>query len=183
MTGAKANKPAWPHGYTLIAPASAADPGAPAGGSWRQMAPRKPVAQAPHDSTRILVVEPDAYHRRVLRLLLGAPHASVIEVQTGAAAIDLLGLKSFDLVIAAIGKDRAKDMHLVDWVRRNPSDWSDMPILGLLDEGDAGGAGRLVAEGLTDWTVKPVRRVDLSEKLLALMPALGDLSRPRPISS
>ncbi|MEP7211318.1 MAG: response regulator [Alphaproteobacteria bacterium] len=143
------------------------------------MKPRKPVAQAPHDSTRILLVEPDAYHRRVLRMLLTAPHASVIEVSTGQAAIDLLGLKSFDLVIAAIGEDRSADMHLVKWIRRNPSGWSDIPILGLLDENDTDGVGRLVSDGLTEWTVKPVRRAELSTKLLALMPALGDLSQPQ----
>ena len=43
------------------------------------------------------------------------------------------------------------------------------------------GAGRLVSDGLTDWTVKPVRRNELSQKLLALMPALGDLSQPQPL--
>jgi CheY-like chemotaxis protein len=182
MSGANAQKPAWPHGFAPIAPEPSAEPFSPVGETWWRMKPRKPVAQAPHDSTRILLVEPDAYHRRVLRMLLTAPHASVIEVSTGQAAIDLLGFKSFDLIIIAIGKDRAADMHAVKWIRRNPSGWSDIPILGVLSEDDTGGAGRLVTDGLTDWTVKPVRRAELSEKLLALMPALGDLSQPQPLN-
>jgi DNA-binding response OmpR family regulator len=182
MTGANKKKPAWPHGFAPIAPDPSAEPFSPVGETWWRMKPRKPVAQAPHDSTRILLVEPDAYHRRVLRMLLTAPHASVIEVATGEAAIDLLGFKSFDLIIVAIGDDRAADMHVVKWIRRNPSAWSDMPILGVLGEDDTDGAGRLVTDGLTDWTVKPVRRAELSEKLFALMPALGDLSQPRPVS-
>ena len=179
MTGAKANKPAWPNGFAAIEPDSSVEPYSSAGETWWRMKPRKPVAQAPHDSTRILLIEPDAYHRRVLRMLLTAPHASVIEVSTGQAAIDLLGFKSFDLVIAAIGENRAVDMHVVKWIRRNPSGWSDIPILGVLDQADTHDAGRLMTDGLTEWTVKPVRRAQLSEKLLALMPALGDLSQPQ----
>ena len=180
MSGAQPKKPIWPYGFAPIAPDPAAQPFTPAGQTWWKMKPRKPVAQAPHDSTRILLIEPDAYHRRVLRVLLTAPHASLIEVSSGAAAIDLLGFKSFDLIITAIGADRAGDMHVVKWIRRNPSAWSDIPILGLLEEDDTDGAGRLISDGLTDWTLKPVRRAELSQKLLALMPALGDLSQPLP---
>ena len=180
MSGAHSKKAIWPHGFAPIAPDPVVEPFSPTGQTWWRMKPRKPVAQAPHDSTRILLIEPDAYHRRVLRMLLSAPHASLIEVSSGAAAIDLLGFKSFDLIITAIGADRADDMHMVKWIRRNPSAWSDIPILGLLGEDDTAGAGRLVSDGLTDWTVKPVRRNELSQKLLALMPALGDLSQPQP---
>ena len=173
MSGAQSKRPIWPHGFAPIAPDSSIEPFGAAGQTWWRMKPRKPVTQAPHDSTRMLLIEPDAYHRRVLRILLTTPHASLIEMSSGAAAIDLLGFKSFDLIITAIGADRAGDMHVVKWIRRNPSAWSDIPILGLLEEDDTDGAGRLVARIATRVGVRGGRSMRRTWGLLVLILALA----------
>ncbi|MBI1362047.1 MAG: response regulator [Alphaproteobacteria bacterium] len=177
----------WPHGYEAIVPEKPVEPAlqpwSPRRDSWWAKRPRKPLAQAPHDYTRILLVEPDAYHRRVLRMLLTSPSVSMIEVQTGEAAINLLGLKTFDLVIIDMEAPKMTGMATVRWIRNNPSAWSDIPVLGLIEESARDGVGRLMSDGMTDWTLKPIRRADLSEKLFGLMPALGDLSQPQPVRS
>ncbi len=175
----------WPHGFEPIAPEKPPEPAllpwSPGRESWWAKRPRKPLAQAPHDMTRILLVEPDAYHRRVLRMLLTSPSVSMIEVESGEAAINLLGLKSFDLVIIDMQAPKMTGMVTVRWIRNNPSAWSDIPVLGLIEESARDRVGRLLSDGVTDWTVKPIQRADLSEKLFGLMPALGDLSQPRPL--
>ena len=174
-----AKRDPWPLGYEAIKDEEPKEPFTTAGASWWALRPRKPVLQAPHDFTRILVVEPNAYHRRVLRVLLASPHVSLIEVETGTAAIDLLGIKSFDLVILHIDAD-LQAIGTVKWIRRNPTPWSDIPILGLIEEAALGSVstGRMIADGLTDWTIKPIRRNELSDKLFALMPGLIEPKRP-----
>ena len=142
-----------------------------------QAAPRQAVSQhgpqGGHDCARILIAESDAYHRRVLRVLLAHPEISAIEVEDGQSAIDLLTLRSFDLILLGMDLPILTGPDVVRWVRRSQTPWSDMPILGLIGESDRHLLGRLLSSGLTDWTPKPISRQHLAEKLIGLMPNLA----------
>ena len=138
-----------------------------------QAAPRQPSPQGGHDCARILIAESDAYHRRVLRVLLAHPEISAIEVEDGQSAIDLLTLRSFDLILLGMDLPILTGPDVVRWVRRSQTPWSDMPILGLIGESDRHLLGRLLSSGLTDWTPKPISRQHLAEKLIGLMPNLA----------
>jgi len=135
---------------------------------------KPPMAQAPHDFTRILVAEDDAYQRRVLRMLLSGPRVSIIEVEVGQAAVDLLALRSFDAVLLDLTLPLMTGEDVVRWVRRSQTPWADIPILGLVDKDMQPQVGRLISLGMTDWTAKPLSRHHLADKIVHLMPGLYD---------
>lgn len=129
--------------------------------------------QGPHDFSRILVAESDPYHRRVLRMLLGNPRVSTIEVEDGQSAVDLLSLRSFDLILLGMDLPIMTGSDVVRWVRRSQTPWSDIPILGMIGDTHRDQTGRLLSWGMTDWTPKPLSRADLTDKLIGLMPNLA----------
>jgi CheY-like chemotaxis protein len=135
---------------------------------------RTGVTQGPHDYTRILAAESDPYHRRVLRVLLASPRVSVIEVEDGQSAVDLLALRSFDLVLLGMDLPHMTGPDVISWVRRSLTPWSDIPILGLIGDEHRDHVGRLMSMGMTDWTAKPLSRHHLADKIIHLMPGLYD---------
>ena len=135
---------------------------------------KPPVSQAPHDFTRILVAEDDAYHRRVLRMLLSNERVSIIEVEEGQAAVDLLALRSFDAVLLDLTLPLMTGEDVIRWVRRSTTPWADIPILGLVEESMTPHVGRLMSMGMTDWTTKPISRHHLADKIVHLLPGLYD---------
>ena len=137
--------------------------------------PSRPHPQGPHDIARILIAEADPYNRRVLRVLLASPGISAIEVEDGQSAIDLLSLRSFDLILLSLDLPIMTGADVVRWVRRSHTQWSDIPILGLVNDAEREGLGRLISLGLTDWTPKPINRQDLAAKLIGLMPNLAGM--------
>ena len=139
-----------------------------------QRSAHQPVTQGPHDFTRILVAEGDAYHRRVLRVLLATPRISAIEVEDGQAAIDLLALRSFDLLLLDMDLPQMTGVEVIRWVRRSTTPWADIPILGLLNDKHRHEAGKLMSIGMTDWTAKPLSRHHLADKIVHLLPGLYD---------
>lgn len=138
-----------------------------------QAVSQQSVPQGVHDCARILVAESDPYHRRVLRVLLAHPQISAIEVEDGQSAIDLLTLRSFDLILLGMDLPILTGPDVVRWVRRSQTQWSDMPILGLIDDKHRDQLGRLLSGGMTDWTPKPISRQHLADKLIGLMPNLA----------
>lgn len=146
----------------------------PLGGPRRaQAATHASALQGGHDCARILVAESDPYHRRVLRVLLAHPEISAIEVEDGQSAIDLLTLRSFDLILLGLDLPILSGGDVVRWVRRSQTQWSDIPILGLIDDKNRDQLGRLLSWGMTDWTPKPISRQHIADKLIGLMPNLA----------
>jgi CheY-like chemotaxis protein len=132
-------------------------------------------SHGPHDDqTSILVAERDPYQRRLLRVLLASQRVSQIEVEDGQSAVDLLALRSFDLLLLGLDLPCMSGEETISWVRRSLTPWADIPILGLVDERELPMVGRLQAIGMTDWTMKPFSRRDLIDKLIKLMPGLYD---------
>ena len=99
---------------------------------------------------------------------------SVIEVEEGQAAIDLLALRSFDLLILDLTLPLMTGEDVVRWIRRDNTPWNDIPILGLVDDGMKHDVGRLTSMGMSDWTAKPLSRHHLADKIVHLPPGLFD---------
>lgn len=142
-------------------------------GDLRPRAQRATPSQGAHDIPRILMAEADPYHRRVLRVLLASPSLSVIEVDDGQSAIDLLSLRSFDVILLGMALPMMSGPEVLRWVRRSQTPWSDIPIIGLIDDAHRDMVGRLMSAGMTDWTAKPLSRADLAEKLTNFLPGLA----------
>ena len=139
----------------------------------RPRAPHAPALRGPHDIPRILVAESDAYHRRVLRVLLASPDLSTIEVEDGQSAVDLLSLRSFDVILLGIEIPTMSGPDVLRWIRRSRTPWCDIPIIGLIGAEHRDQVGRLISQGMTDWTPKPINRIDLSQKLTGFLPGLA----------
>lgn len=142
-------------------------------GDLRSHASHAYAPQGPHDTPRILAAESDPYHRRVLRVLLASPRLSVIEVEDGQSAIDLLSLRSFDVILLGMALPLMSGPDVIRWVRRSQTPWADIPIIGLIDDAHRDQVGRLISAGMTDWTPKPLSRTDLAEKLTNFLPGLA----------
>lgn len=109
----------------------------------------------------------------MLRVLLASPSLAVIEVEDGQSAIDLLSLRSFDVILLGMGLPIMSGPEVLRWVRRSQTPWSDIPIIGLIDEAHRDQVGRLTSAGMTAWTPKPLSRSDLAEKLTNFLPGLA----------
>jgi CheY-like chemotaxis protein len=142
--------------------------------SWFSPTRPRTVFRGPHDTTRVLLVEQDPLHRRIVRVVLSGPRISLIEVTGGQAALDLLAIKRFDLVIIGGLQSVMTPEETVRWIRSSLQLWSDVAIMMLLEEGDTHTAQRLLSTGANDWARYPVQRDELVAKLIALMPALHD---------
>ena len=84
---------------------------------------KQPVTQGPHDCTRVLVAEADPYQRRILRVLLASPRISSIQVEDGQSAVDLLALRSFDLLLLDMDLPNMTGVDVIRWVRRSLLAW------------------------------------------------------------
>jgi CheY-like chemotaxis protein len=142
--------------------------------SWFAPARPRTVFKGPHDTTRVLLVEQDPLHRRIVRVVLGGPRISLIEVTNGQAALDLLAIKRFDLVIIGGQHSIMTAEETVRWIRSSLQLWSDIAIMMLLEESEMHLGQRLISSGANDWARYPVQRDELVAKLVALMPALHD---------
>ncbi|MDZ4762612.1 MAG: response regulator [Alphaproteobacteria bacterium] len=148
--------------------------GLTAGAGEKLAAPAR-TGPGTQDMTRILVVEHDPLHRRILRVLLASPRIALVEVGTGEAAIDLLGMRQFDLVVLDASLPGMTGVETVGWIRTRMPLVSDIPVLGLIAEADQEWRGPMLARGMTAWTRKPISRIALVETVVQLMPGLHDV--------
>lgn len=166
------NRPYDPYGPSA-SPGDELEHLAPAHFYMRAAAPaRRETRPAQRDAARILLAETDAYTRRLLRVLLQHPHIALMEAEDGDGAIDLLSMRSFDLVILSLDMPHLAGPETLAWIRRSPTPWSDVPIIGLAGDGSRKLVGQLWAHGLTDWLAKPLVRSDLEQKVQGLLPGL-----------
>lgn len=140
--------------------------------------PRRPApppkVKGADEPTRILVAEPDILNQRIIRVLLTHKRIALTQVEHGEAAIDLLAMRWFDLVILDIDSPRMECAETTRWIRYSVAPWSDIPILGIIGAAHRDMVGRLISAGMTDWTPKPLSREDFCGKVVKLMPGLHD---------
>ncbi len=126
----------------------------------------------PDNVTHILIAEDDIFHRRILRLLLASPAISMMEVENGAAAIELLSLRPFDLLLLDTDMPRMDGPETLRWIRRSNLEWANLPVLGLVDAFETRKASKMRDYDMNEWTQKPVSRADLIAKIQFLAPGL-----------
>lgn len=151
---------------------------------WRLADVRDPPAQAarpvrrypsgPDDIARLLHIEPLRAARRILRITLTHPRIALTQVETGEAAVEMLAIKPFDLVLLSMSLRDMSAAETLAWVRRSVTPWSDIPVIGLRDMRQRERLGDFMAFGLSDWAWRPVDRVTINAKIIALLPALHD---------
>jgi DNA-binding response OmpR family regulator len=113
----------------------------------------------------ILLVEADEQPRRSLARALDEEGVSVQQVDGGAAALELLESRPFNLVVL--------DLHLPDgeaiaFVERARADGLTLPIMLMCDRSDDRDIARALDAGADEYVVKPVSPVALAARLRAL---------------
>lgn len=136
--------------------------------------PIRRLPSGPADIAHVLHVEPGTFARRLLRITLSHPRVCLTQVETGAAAIELLAIKPYDMVLMSLNLADMTAHETLAWIRRSVTPWADVPVIGLRDGRQRDRIGELMSLGLTDWTPRGVNRQQLSDKLVALLPALYD---------
>ena len=96
----------------------------------------------------------------------------MMEVENGAAAIELLSLRPFDLLLLDTDMPRMDGPETLRWIRRSHLEWANLPVLGLVDAFERRKASKMRDYDMNEWTQKPVSRADLIAKIQFLAPGL-----------
>jgi signal transduction histidine kinase/ActR/RegA family two-component response regulator len=162
--------------FTLVlgacpAPAAAVVPALPAGpasGSFRGLPARRP---------RILIVDDQETNRQVAAVHLGKLPVDLDEAEDGLAALARLSERRYDLILLDFYMPGLGGFELARRIRAHP-EWTGLPILGLTASSDAADLAEARAAGMDGVLVKPIRRAQLTEQVLALLPELAARADP-----
>lgn len=121
---------------------------------------------------QILLVEDEAFHRRIVRLLLANTGIGLVEVEDGQAALDLLSIRRFDLVLLDTDLPRLTGPETLAWLRHSYTPWSDIPVLALVAAGQAFEASKMSAIGIEGKVGKPLDRAEFYDALVNILPTL-----------
>jgi two-component system, OmpR family, KDP operon response regulator KdpE len=112
-------------------------------------------------STRVLVVEDDRLIRRLLRSVLPPRGFSIIEAETGAAALDILKDDAPDLIILDLGLPDTSGLGLLRHIRAG----SNIPIVVLSYTGAVTTKVEALEGGASDYVTKPFNVDELAARL------------------
>ncbi len=120
---------------------------------------------------RVLVVEDNPINQRMAVRML-EKHNAVTEVaDNGAAALEILGQKAFDLVLMDCQMPELDGFEATRRIRRGEAGTGDrLPIIAMTANAMKGDRERCLAAGMDDYVAKPVAFAALFEKIEALLP-------------
>jgi two-component system cell cycle response regulator DivK len=113
---------------------------------------------------RVLVVDDDPDNRRVLRRMLAASGATVIEAEDGTQALATLESFRPDLVILDLAMPEIDGWETVRRIKRIPA-FSATPIVALTAHALAGDEERARRAGCDEYIAKPCRPAELRERI------------------
>jgi len=114
-----------------------------------------------------LVVDDNATNRRILLAMLSRWHLNAIAVESGAAALQILERKTFDVMLLDIQMPEMDGFEVIEHLqqRRPPL---PMKIMVLTSMGRRGNADRCMALNVHSYLNKPVKSSDLLRAIQAL---------------
>ena len=115
----------------------------------------------------ILIVEDDAAHRTMLRLLLGRQYA-VFEVGDGAAAIAAVKQRSFDLVLMDVRMPRISGFEALEKIKALAP---CIPVIMMTAYSSRQMKASALEKGARDWLTKPF---DFDVLMSKIAEAAGD---------
>jgi diguanylate cyclase (GGDEF)-like protein/PAS domain S-box-containing protein len=137
-------------------------------------APRPPTRKQP----LVLVVDDD----RTMRFLVGealAPHGlEVVEVEDGAAALEVLRRRVPDLVLLDVRMPGLDGFAVCEEIRRHPAA-ADVPVMMMTGLDDVDSIRRAYEAGATDFVTKPLNWLILSQRVRYLLRASDNLTELR----
>jgi two-component system response regulator AtoC len=109
-----------------------------------------------------LIADDDAAVRRTLRTIVSRRGYTVIEAEDGLGAIEVLGTRSFDVIITDLMMPRANGFDVLRYAReRHPT----TPVIILTAEGSIRDCVEAMRAGAFNFLTKPFHMTDVEEQL------------------
>jgi PAS domain S-box-containing protein len=133
-------------------------------------APRRSIEGSP--SLRVLVVDDDAVNRNIASRFLSMAGHAVQSVDSGAAAIDVAGTQTFDVILMDVRMPGMNGLEATRQIRALPPPYCDVPVLAVTAHAFTEQALACEQAGMNGHVAKPFNRA-------ALLAAVADGARAR----
>lgn len=120
-------------------------------------------------SLNVLVAEDNLTNQHVIRAMLGRAGHTVRVVSNGVEAVQAVGEAVPDLVLMDVQMPVLDGIGATQQIRSMPSPRGTVPIIALTADAMSGAKEYYVAAGMDDYLSKPIRALELAEKLEAVM--------------
>jgi CheY-like chemotaxis protein len=118
---------------------------------------------------RVLLVDDNRINRQVGRILLRPFGVTVIEAENGREALDLLAMRTIDLVLLDVHMPVMDGIETLKHIRASAEPWSTIPIIALTADAMSGDRENLLARGMDGYLSKPIDKADLIAEINAIM--------------
>jgi two-component system chemotaxis response regulator CheY len=126
-------------------------------------------ADSPRQTARILVVEDTPIMRRILvRALTKEPNFEIMEAETGADAMRIMGEQRLSLVLLDINLPDIGGLELLQQIKENPAS-AAIPVIMCTARRDREAIERAIALGATGYIAKPVEMRGMLQKVKAAL--------------
>jgi len=152
-------------------------------GGARPTDPLAPAQAAPAAQARraleVLLVEDNAVNRRLAQVVLEKAGHRVVAVDNGAAALDEIRRRRFDVVLMDVQMPGMDGIETTVALRRHEqANGRRVPVIAITAHAMAGDRERCLQAGMDDYLTKPVKPADLLNALARLEADAADWRKP-----
>ncbi len=104
----------------------------------------------------ILIVDDNATNRKVIRMLMGATGATLVDAENGEIALQHLRNQNFDLVLLDMHMPVMNGPETIRHIRDSEEQWQDIPVIAVTADAMSGDRERYVAMGVDSYLPKPI---------------------------
>lgn len=108
-----------------------------------------------NEKVKILLADDDPIMREFASVYLSSPHADVITVSHGRAAVDALTSRTFDILLLDLEMPEMNGFEVLEHVRSDPAT-TLLPVIVITGREDFVSIDRAYALGATSFVIKPV---------------------------
>ena len=128
------------------------------------------IAETMRNGGNILVVEDNPVNQKVARRMLDRMGLRCEMAATGAAALTLLGQRSFDLILMDINLPDMTGMELTRQIRAWEGEVMHVPIVAMTADAMSGTRERCLEAGMDDYLSLPTKLADLNAVVATHLP-------------
>jgi two-component system, chemotaxis family, chemotaxis protein CheY len=119
----------------------------------------------------VLIVDDSAAIRKILQRVIrqtDIPLGEILEAGDGVEALQLLGTRSFGLILSDINMPNMDGLQFLSELKAKP-EWSSIPIIMITTEGSHNKVLEAVNLGAAGYVRKPFTAEQIKEKLVVLV--------------
>ena len=120
----------------------------------------------------VLYIEDNMHNRRLVRKILQSHGYDITEAEDGVTGLEMVQELKPAVVLLDIGLPGMDGLEVVGRLKAN-EDLCDIPVIALTASAMRGDRERFLAAGCDDYLSKPVRAMELIEKMTSYYPLNG----------